>query len=344
MQNDNSRQWVLLPPLVPREVLAAQARQVEGAGLAGIFVPQIYSSPFMALGFCAAVTERVALASGIAIAFTRSPFETAMTAMDLDRVSDGRFILGLGTSTKAWTEGLFGVPGFGKPVEHLRETIEVIRLIIAKSHTGELEKFDGSYHHHDWTVFQGAFAPPVRDRIPIWVGATQRGLTRLAGEVADGFIDHPIHGVHWAVHEGQSALKEGLQKAGRDRSDIHWNAWFWTAVNDDRMEAIEDSRPTVAFYAGMKQYEPMFALHGFEKEARACQAAIERRDKVSAAKAITNEMVETFVILGPQDECRKRLAEVWEVADSFCLVPPLDGISPEKFGFYLAGIANTFYS
>jgi probable F420-dependent oxidoreductase len=344
VRNDNSRQWAILVPLVPGEVLAAQARQVEAAGMAGIFVPQIYSSPFMGLGFCAAVTERVQLASGIAIAFTRSPFETAMTAMDLDRVSGGRLVLGLGTSTKAWVEGLFGVPGFGKPVEHLRETIGLIREIILKSHTGELERFQGTYHAHDWTTFQGAFAPPVRDRIPIWLGANQRGLTRLAGELCEGFIDHPAHGPRWALTQGQHALEEGLRRAGRDRSDIHWNAWLWAAVNDDRREAIEDSRATIAFYAGMKQYEPMYASFGFEREARACQSAMERRDPTAAAAAVTDEMVETFVYVGTPDDCRKGLAEVWDVADSFCLVPPLTGLSPEKFGFYLQGIAETFYS
>jgi alkanesulfonate monooxygenase SsuD/methylene tetrahydromethanopterin reductase-like flavin-dependent oxidoreductase (luciferase family) len=296
------------------------------------------------LGFCAAVTERVQLGSGIAIAFTRSPFETAMTAMDLDRVSGGRVVLGLGTSIKAWVEDLFGVPGYGKPVEHLRETIGLIREIIAKSHTGELERFQGTYHAHDWTTFQGAFAPPVRERIPIWVAANQRGLTRLAGELCEGFIDHPAHGPHWALTQGQQALEEGLRRAGRDRSDIHWNAWFWAAVSDDRREAIEDSRPTMAFYAGMKQYEPMYAALGFEREARACQAAVERRDMAAAAAAVTDEMVDAFVLVGSPDECRKRLAEVWDVADSFCLVPPLTGLSPEKFGFYLQGIAETFYS
>jgi probable F420-dependent oxidoreductase len=344
VRNDNSRQWALLSPLVPGDVLAAQARQVEASGMAGIFVPQIYSAPFMGLGFCAAVTERVQLASGIAIAFTRSPFETAMTAIDLDRVSGGRLVLGLGTSIKAWVEGFYGMPGYGKPVEHLRETIGLIREIIAKSHTGELERFEGTYSKHDWSIFQGAFAPPVRERIPIWVAANQRGLTRLAGELCEGFIDHPAHGPRWALTEGRQALDEGLRRAGRDRSDIHWNSWLWAAVNDDRREAIEDSRSTIAFYAGMKQYEPMYAALGFEREARACQAAIERRDPAAAAAAVTDEMVEAFVFVGGPDECRKRLDEVWDLADSFCLVPPLSGLSPEKFGFYLQGIAETFYS
>ena len=154
MRNDNSRQWAALVPTVPGAVLTAQAQQVEAAGLAGIFCPQIYSVPFMALGHCAAVTERVQLGSGVAIAHARSPFETAMTAIDLDRLSDGRFVLGLGTSTRMWVEDIYGMPGYGKPLAHLRETVELIRLIIANGHTGELERFEGNYHRHDFSQFQ----------------------------------------------------------------------------------------------------------------------------------------------------------------------------------------------
>ncbi|MGH8973453.1 MAG: LLM class flavin-dependent oxidoreductase [Acidimicrobiia bacterium] len=346
MQNDVSRQWSFLTPFVPGEVLTAQAQQIESMGLAGIFVPEIYSSPWMGLGYLAGVTERVQLANGIQIAFTSSPFEIAMTAMDLDRVCGGRYVLGLGTSIKTWVEGFHGMPGYGKPVEHLRETVELIRMIIKKTASGEIvgSKYEGKYHNHDWSTFLGAFAPPIRDEIPIWIAANQKGLTRLAGEIAQGFIDHPIHGPKWALNYGCDALNEGLAKAGRTREDIHWNAWFWVAVNNDRTEAINDARATVAYYAGMKQYEPMFATMGFGKEAQACSAALESGDIPGWVGAVTDEMAETFVILGSADDCRKQVEEVWDVADSFCLCPPIGGLPPEKIMFYIGGIAETFYS
>jgi probable F420-dependent oxidoreductase len=344
VKNDVSRQWAFLTPAVPGDVLSQQAQQVESLGMAGIFVPEIYSSPFMGLGFIAAITESVQLATGISNAFVSSPFEIAMTAVDLDRVSDGRLILGLGTSIRSWVEGFYGVPNYGKPVSHMRETIEVIRLVIKKSHTGELERFDGVYHKHDWSTFMGAFAPPVRDEIPIWLAGNQRGLTRLAGEICQGFIDHPIHGTRWMLDQGRDALDEGLRRAGRERDSIHWNAWLWTAVNDDRAEAIEDARATVAFYAGMSQYEPMFSEMGFGPEARACVAALERNDLAGWVGAVTDEMAETFVILGNADDCRKRLEEVWELADSFCLVPPIAALPPDKIAFYAERIAETFYA
>jgi alkanesulfonate monooxygenase SsuD/methylene tetrahydromethanopterin reductase-like flavin-dependent oxidoreductase (luciferase family) len=166
----------------------------------------------------------------------------------------------------------------------------------------------------------------------------------LAGEVADGFIDHPIHGPHWAATHGRDALAEGLRKAGRARKDVHWSFWNWVAVNNDRAEAVNDARATVAFYAGMRQYQPMFATMGYDKESMACVEAFERGDLAGWVGAVTDEMAETFVILGPPDECRKRLEEVWDLADSFCLVPPIGGLPPEKIMFYIGGIAETFYS
>lgn len=343
MQNDVSRQWALLTPFVPGEVLSQQAQQIEGLGLAGIFFPEIYSSPMMGLGFCAAVTQRVQLATGIQNIMAGSPFEIAMTAMDLDRVSNGRLVLGVGPSIKSWVEGFYGMP-YDKPVENTRETIELIRLIIAKGHTGELQTFDGKYHKHDWSTWLGPFAPPLREKIPIWLAANQNALTRLAGEICEGFIDHPVHGTKWMLSQGRDALDEGLRKAGRQRSDIHWNAWLWVAVNNDRTEALNDARATVAFYAGMKQYEPMFTKMGFGKEAQACSAALEQKDMANWVGAITDEMAETFVILGTPDDCRKRVEEVWDLADSFCLVPPIGGLPPEKIMFYIGGIAETFYS
>ena len=345
MQNDISRQWALLTPLVPGDMLTAQAQQVEAAGMAGIFTPEIYSDPFMALGYCGAVTNRVQLATGIKVAFASNPFEIAMTAMDLDRLSGGRVVLGLGASIKNWVQGFHGQPYSDTPVAQLRESIEIIREVIAKSHIpGGLQTFEGRFHQHDWRTFAGAFAPPVREKIPIWIAANRKGLTRLAGEVAEGFIDHPIHGPHWASTHGKAALAEGLAKAGRDRSDIHWNCWLWVAVNNDKTEALNDARATVAFYAGMRQYQPMFATMGFDKESMACVEAFESGDPANWVGSITDEMAETFVVAGTPDECRKRVEEVWDLADSFCLCPPIGGIPPEKVMFYLGGIAETFYS
>ncbi|HEV3365387.1 MAG TPA: LLM class flavin-dependent oxidoreductase, partial [Acidimicrobiia bacterium] len=216
MQNDISRHWAVLAPFVPGEMLTAQARQVEAAGMAGIQAFQVWAAPWPTLSHCAAVTERVKLATGLANALTRSPFETALTAIDIDRLSGGRFILGLGPSIRAWTQGFYG-SAYDQPLERLREAIEIIRLVIEKGHTGELTSFEGRFHKHDWSELLATLAPPLRPEIPIWLGVTQPNSIRLAGEIADGVVGHPIWTTEWIVNKVMRTLEESLGKAGKSR-------------------------------------------------------------------------------------------------------------------------------
>lgn len=336
----NRKYWGTVTAL-PASIVTAQAQQMEAAGLEGMFAPQVYGPPFIPLAAAAAVTNRVKLASGIALAFARSPFETAVAAMDMDRLSEGRFILGLGTSVRSWSEGFFGMP-YGKPVAHLREVIEIVRLVIAKSHTGELTRYDGTYHHHDFSEFQ-PLAEPVRTDLPIWIAGLRQPLLRLGAEVADGVIGHPIWSIEWASTRVLDDIKEGLRRAGRSRSDIEFNVWLFVAPNADRRQAIEDARATVAFYGGIAQYEEYFAAHGFRKEAQALQEGVKRGDYVSVKSLVTDEMAQTFVVCGTPDEVRKRVDAIWDVADSACLVPPAYAVAPEQQAAYAMTIAQTFY-
>src|SRR2546429_2822448 len=134
MQNAISRQGASLTPFVPGEMLTAQAQQIESLGRAGIFVPEIYSDPFMGMGYIAAVTERVQIASGIKIAGASNPFEIAMTAMDLDRISGGRGLVRLGPSVKKRVGRLPRPPDQDPPVGPLCGNIQGIRPGVAPSH------------------------------------------------------------------------------------------------------------------------------------------------------------------------------------------------------------------
>jgi alkanesulfonate monooxygenase SsuD/methylene tetrahydromethanopterin reductase-like flavin-dependent oxidoreductase (luciferase family) len=242
-------------------------------------------------------------------------------------------------------EGFHGIAGYDRPLARLREAIEVIRLVIAKGHTGELTGFEGEFYRHDWTKFQGSHFPPLRTEIPIWIAATQMGLVRLAGAVADGLTSHPIWSPEWALRQGQATLTEALKDAGRDRAAFHWQAGFFVAVTSDAKQAIADAKATVALYAGVEQYEPFFAAHGFGAEARACQAAVEQHDFAGAGvAAVTDEMAATFVIAGTPEECRRRLEPIWAVADSFLLVPPFLEVPLDRLMNYTFALAETFYA
>jgi len=156
---------------------------------------------------------------------------------------------------------------------------------------------------------------------------------------------HPIWSVDWALRTGQSTLAETLVLAGRDRAAFHWQAGFFVAVTSEATQAIEDAKPTIALYAGVRQYEPFFAAHGFGAEAKACQVAVEHHDYAGAgAAAVTDEMAATFVIAGSADECRRRLEPMWAVADSFLLVPPFLEVPLDRLINYTFALADTFYS
>jgi len=333
--------WGVVSPL-PAAFLTAQAQQLESLGLEGIFAPQVYGPPFVPLAVAAAVTQRVRLATGIALAFARSPFETAAAAMDLDRISGGRFTLGLGTSVRAWSEGFFGME-YGKPIAHLREVVDIVRTVIAKAHTGELTRYDGHYHHLDFSEFN-PLGPPLRTEIPVWIAALRTPLIRLAGEIADGVIGHPIWSIDWATTKVMDDLKAGLAKSGRARDDIEFNMWLFVAPNDDPKQAIEDARATVAFYGGVGQYEEYFAAHGFRREAQALQEGVRRGDYLSVKHLVTDEMAQTFVVCGKPDDVRTRVAKIWEHADSATLGPPVYGLDPGAILRYGAKIAELFYA
>jgi probable F420-dependent oxidoreductase len=325
---------------MPAKQLALAAQQMEAQGLAGIFAAQVYGPPWIPLAAAAAATERVELASGIAIASARSPFETAMAAIDMDRLSGGRFILGLGASILAWSRGVYGAPDH-KPLGHLRETVAAVRHIVSDAHKG-LAPFEGRYYRADFAELQPT-APPVREEIPIWIAALRGPAVRLAAEVADGVMGHPMWSLDWAVERIQPDLAAGLARSGRKREDVELNLWLWCVPNNDEAEAVEDSRTTIAFYAGMKQYESFFSAHGFGEEARRLQEYVQKRDAGAGASSVPDEMIRAFVLCGRPDEIRKRVKRAWTVADSLCLMPPVYGLSPEKLLFYAGETARLFY-
>jgi probable F420-dependent oxidoreductase len=335
----NKRYWGVVTPM-PAPELTALAQMAEAGGVHGLFAPQVYGPPWIPLATVAGVTERVKLASGIAIASARSPFETAMAAIDLDRISGGRFVLGLGTSVQAWTQGVFGSTQ-RKPVTHLRETIRAIRHIVAGAHEG-LEPFEGEFYKADFKELQPG-APPVRENIPIWIAALRSKVVGVAAELGDGLIGHPMWSIDWTLEKMKPEFEQGLADAGRRRDDVEVNLWLWAAPNPNEAEALEDSRPTMAFYGGVKQYEPFFEAHGFGDVARRLQEGVGQGDYRSVAHLVPDEMVEAFVAFGAPERVVERVEQAWAFADSICLMPPAYTLSPEKLTAYAMRIAETFY-
>jgi len=329
------RYWAVMPTM-PGSAMIGLGRQLEDIGFEGVFALQIYGPPFVPMAAVAAGTSALKVGTGIAIAGTRSPLETAMAAMDVDRISEGRFILGLGSSIPSCTVGMYGEPP-RKVLGHLRETVDVVRTIIATAHTG-LKPYEGTYFKAEFGEMM-LTAPPVRERIPIWIAALQDKMTDLALEIGDGLMVHSLWSAGYTTQTQAPLIAASLQKHGRRREEVEINAWPWIAVNDDKRQAINDARPTVAAYSGYRQYEPFFEALGYGDQARACQLAADQHGDVSSVvDTIPDEMVTAFVCCGSVDEVLEQIEPFWSVVDSLCPMTPYRNLSLEQLGFYANGI------
>jgi alkanesulfonate monooxygenase SsuD/methylene tetrahydromethanopterin reductase-like flavin-dependent oxidoreductase (luciferase family) len=329
------RRWWAVMPTLPAPMMTGIAQQMEQVGFEGCFSLQIYGPPFVPMAATAAVTKTLKVGTGVAIAGTRSPVETAYAAMDVDRISEGRFVLGLGSSIKSCVTGMYGEP-HRKLLTHLRETVKVIRYVIANGHKG-LDPIAGEYFSADFEEMM-ITAPPVREQVPIWIAALQDKMSELAIEIGDGLMVHAL----WSADYTKSKvpfIDAALAKHGRKRADIEINAWPWIAVNDDKQKAIDDSRATVAAYSGYKEYEPFFDAVGFGDQARACQLALgDHGDIASVVGNVSDEMVEAFVACGSVDQVLERIEPFWKVVDSLCPMTPYRDLTMEQLTAYNSGL------
>ncbi len=329
------RRWWGVMPILPAPVMGGIAKQMEACGFEGCFSLQIYGPPFVPMAAVAAMTDTLKVSTGIAVAGTRSPVETAFAAMELDTISQGRFVLGLGTSLHSAIVGIYGEPK-RKLLSHLREVVKVVRYVNANAHKG-MEPVHGEYFNAEWTEMM-LTAPPVREAIPIWIAALKDKLTSLALEIGDGLMVHALWTVDYTVQK-QAFIEAELARFGRARSDVEVNAWPWIAINDDKQQAINDSRATVAGYAGYKEYEPFFDAIGFGDQARACQLAGEDHgDPSGVIDKVSDEMVEAFVKCGPIDEVLEKLEPFWGVVDSLCPMTPYRNLTMEQLTSYNGGL------
>jgi alkanesulfonate monooxygenase SsuD/methylene tetrahydromethanopterin reductase-like flavin-dependent oxidoreductase (luciferase family) len=245
---------------------------------------------------------------------------TALGALDMDDLSGGRFTLGLGSGVKRLNEDWHNVP-FGKAVPHLRETVAIVRRLVAEAHFGKPIDVAGEYEHVRIRGYERPF-PPVRERIPIYIAAVADAMTRLAGEIGDGWIGHELGSPRYLSERLLPNISAGLDRAGRDRSSIAVNASACCVIDEDSRRAKRWAAGLVSFYATVRTYEPFFAFHGFDREAREIQERFRAGDSDGMIDATPDEMVDALSLAGTPDEVRKRLAEYEGVADGVKLSPP----------------------
>ena len=320
--------------------LAGQARSAESAGVDCVWAVELFRSTITQATWLAAQTERVGIGTGITWAFTRSPFILALSALDIDEISGGRFRLGLGAGVKRLNETWHGVE-YGRPAPHLRETIEAVRLIMAQAGKGEPIRYEGRYHDID---IKGWARPhkAVRESVPIYTAAVQEGMARMAGDVADGLIGHPMCSRRWLEEVVVPNFEQGLSRSGRARSQLDFLPSVCCAIDDDEEAAYEAVRRTIAFYSTVRTYMPLWEMHGFGDEARAVGDAFRAGDLGGMAAHVSDAMVDAFCVAGPLEKVRARVEEVAALGDGVFLGPPTYFIEPERIVEYQQRLVEAF--
>src|SRR5215211_593738 len=290
------------------------ARAAEALGFAGLWTSETKHDAFLPLAIAAGATEEIELGTSVAIAFSRSPMEVAQTAWDLQNLSDGRFILGLGTQVKAHVKRRFSMP-WDRPVARLREYVGALRAIWGSFQTEGSLSFEGEFYRH--TLMTPFFNPgPIEHpEIPVYIAGVNTGLAALAGELCDGFHVHPFHSPEYIRKTVKPAIAEGAEKAGRDQERVELATSVFVVTGESAVEVEEQRekmRAQVAFYASTPTYRTVLEAHGWEDVGE--ELAKLARDKKwdEMPKLITDEMLDTFVVEATPDEVGPALKERYE--------------------------------
>ena len=287
-------------------------QEAERLGYDSVWTAEAYGSDSATvLGWLAGQTSKIRLGSGIFQMPGRSAAMTAMTAATIDQLSNGRMVLGIGSSGPQVAEGWHG-QRFGKQLQRTREYVAVVRMALARERvefhgeTLELPLPDGPGKALKLTI------SPVQERIPIYLAAIGPKNTALAGEIADGWIPTLFSPEH--VSELRPLLQEGADRTGRSLDGFDIAPTVNVFITDDLEGARNAMRPFIALYVGgmgsRKQnfYNNLVCRYGFEEQAKAIQDFYLEGKREEAMAAIPDALIDTVSLCGPKDAVRERLA------------------------------------
>ena len=285
--------------LVPDAVKAIEAR-----GYDGVTMPENRHDPFLPLAVAAVNSDRIELATGVAIAFARSPMSVANISWDLQQASRGRFVLGLGSQVKGHNERRFSVP-WSPPAPRVREYVTALRAIWNSWRTGERLNFEGE--HYRFTLMTPNFTPEPIDAPPppVTIAAVGPAMMRVAGEVCDGARLHAFCTADYVRHIVLPRLDAAMAKSGRSRErfEITGGGFVVTGPDDETVAKVfEWVRMRVGFYGSTRAYWPVFEQHGLQDLGE----KLNRMSKAGEWDAMTNEIpddvVHLFAAVGRHDQ------------------------------------------
>ncbi len=296
----------LREPTTPLHIdqVAALAPIAEAAGLDAILVEETKDDPYQLLTLAAAATSTIGLGTSVAMAFPRSPTITAMSAWSLQKLSGGRFTLGLGSQVRAHVERRFGQT-WSAPAPWMRDYVRTVRAVWDCWQHGTRLDVDNDHYRLDLMVPLFDPGPIDHPDIPITIAAIGSNMCAVAGEVADGVRLHPVCTAAFIESEVLPSVARGAARAQRSVDDVEicLKPLVGTAPDSSTLdEVIGTVRERVAFYLSTPTYRRAFAVHGWTDVAKAASALARQQRWDELPSLVDDEMLHTVATIGTYDE------------------------------------------
>ena len=327
-----TRLAVTMPGLgTPIEKFPQWARLAEEAGFDCVYDYEIWRNPFTIHMTCAAATSSITLGTGITTAFTRSPYELANAAADVDEVSGGRLQLGLGIGAPYFLEAFHNTHARDR-VARLGECVDVVRMSWDQLRTQDPSlQYQGEHYR---------FAtPPVnpwggrelaRERIPIHVAGMGPKMMQLAGEKGEGWIGFMTPPAYLRDRVRPEVVA-GAERAGRDPSEVEMASETICCVHPDREVALRRARMHVAIYISDPGSDAVIAFYGLDEERDAVRASMMSEGPFAAAELVGDGLIDALTIAGTPEEAREQARGFDDVLDELILHPPyMPPFAPEE--------------
>lgn len=315
-EHDEASRGALKRVLTPLDwtSIPGQVREADELGYDVLLSSEIPMDPYMALILASQVPTRMTLGTGIAVALSRSPVSTAYTAWELQRLSGGRFMLGIGSQVKAHVTRRFSMP-WSAPAERMREYIKVVRSCWKTWQTGEELNFEGEAYQVNLMPPATQLPPQEHPDIPIQMAAVGDQMLQVAGEVADGVRLHDFSSRNYVQQVALPNLRQGFDRSGR--TETEWMAFeiagggmiCTAATQDELARELIDLRKRLAFYASTPAYRIQMEIEGFADQADQLTAMSKQGRWADMLDVFTEEMAHRYAAIGTHDEIVDRIRE-----------------------------------
>jgi probable F420-dependent oxidoreductase len=289
----------------------AAVRDAEARGYDAWLTSEVAHDPLLALGAAAVSSERMLIGSAITVAFARNPMTLAYAAQDLQRAADGRLVLGLGSQIKPHITRRFSSTWSARPAAQMREYIQALHAIWACWNDGAALAFEGEHYTH--TLMTPFFAPEPVERAPrVWLAAVGPGMTRVAGEVADGLLCHGFTTVAYLRDTTLPALAEGRARTDRPAGavEVGLPVFAITGYDDEQRAAMRQVVLTqIGFYGSTPAYRPVLEAHGWGDLGTELHRLSLTDGWARMPEVITDEVVDAFAVTADPDQLGEAIVD-----------------------------------